>query len=409
MKFIIYILIVLLSFSIHINAKEKTINELVDMIAGMNDTKMQYFFWVKDNNAYLASTKKDDVSLRVWYYTQSRKWQPIHNAGAFDGFSEAVKSFRDVAQNKNEETITFSSIIDGSLRGTALEKAKLIENTTINIGWYFWVQNGNAFLFKKINDNEIKIWYYTIPDKKWQPIHNAGAFDGYKKAPKTLESTSFNPLQGTLSTGNAIPINDSNEGIEPEIKTATYKLTFKATWNSSTHPKNFPSNPHFSPLIGGLHNDKTSIWKSGGISSLGMKSMAETGSVSSITRSMKSDKNINRIIKGSLLSPSPKQISLNFEVSSDYPYLSIVSMLAPSPDWFIGVNSLKLLDNENNWINDKTISLKLYDAGTDSGTLFNSSNIATNPQEAIKELTDKSNTDFEDGKPFVGEFILIKQ
>ncbi len=46
---------------------------------------------------------------------------------------------------------------------------------------------------------------------------------------------------------------------------------------------NFPSNPHFSPLIGATHNSKTSIWMPGEISSAGMEVMAETGATGTLT------------------------------------------------------------------------------------------------------------------------------
>lgn len=409
MKSYIYIVITLLVLSSNINAVEKTVDELALIVANASNTEMKYFFWAQGDERYLAKIKEDATSFGVWSYTRERKWQPIHNADAFNGFPLALKSFENITIDRGGETITFSSIIDGSISGVALEKARVIENKTIKIGWYFWLQDNHAFLLKKISDNEISIWNYT-DTKKWRPIHNADAFDGYPIAPNTLSTTTFSPAQGTLSTGVVIPTGSSSNTNEPQANTtATYKLVFNATWSSSTHPKNFPSNPHFSPLVGGLHNDKTGIWKREEIASEGIKVMAETGSRGTLINMMKSNENINLTIKGSPLNPSPKQISLTFEAKSGYPYLSIVSMLAPSPDWFIGVNSLKLLDDNGSWIEGKTIDLKLYDAGTDSGKIFNSSNIATLPREPIKTLSDKENTDFEDGKPFVGQFIITKQ
>ena len=206
MKFFIFLFTIFLLFWTNVNAKEKTVDELVSVIANTSNLEMKYFFWVQNGDAYLAKTKQDGTSLGVWYYTKERKWQPIHSSGAFDGFSEASKSFESVTRDKTKETIAFSSLIDGSIEGIPLTKAKALENKTVNIGWYFWVQNKDAFLFKKAkNSSEIRIWYYT-GERKWRPIHNASAFDGYKEAKKTLESASFNPAQGTLSTGKSIPM-----------------------------------------------------------------------------------------------------------------------------------------------------------------------------------------------------------
>lgn len=72
-------------------------------------------------------------------------------------------------------------------------------------------------------------------------------------------------------------------------------------------------------------------------------------------------------------------------------------MIAPSPDWFIGLESLNLLDN-GQWINSKEIKLFLYDSGSDSGTQFTSANSVTNPKENITKLTSNaSDTDFDSG------------
>ena len=76
----------------------------------------------------------------------------------------------------------------------------------------------------------------------------------------------------------------------------------------------------------------------------------------------------------------------NLEISEDYPLLTLVSMIAPSPDWFIGVNSLSLLDASNDWKNSIEIDMFVYDSGTDSGTNYDSSNVVTTPQENISSL-----------------------
>jgi hypothetical protein len=45
-------------------------------------------------------------------------------------------------------------------------------------------------------------------------------------------------------------------------------------------------------------------------------------------------------------------------------------MVAPSPDWFAGINSLSLCRN-GAWIDGETVELAdVYDAGTDSGEAF---------------------------------------
>ena len=60
-------------------------------------------------------------------------------------------------------------------------------------------------------------------------------------------------------------------------------------------------------------------------------------------------------------------------------------MLAPSPDWFVGVNGINLFSG-NKWIIDTTINLYPHDAGTEEGDIFGYNNPATVPQQNIHLL-----------------------
>ena len=61
-------------------------------------------------------------------------------------------------------------------------------------------------------------------------------------------------------------------------------------------------------------------------------------------------------------------------------------MIAPSPDWFVGAQSLALMEG-GNWV-DKTIPLTAWDSGTDSGPNFTSGNQDTNPAQPISLIND---------------------
>ncbi len=44
---------------------------------------------------------------------------------------------------------------------------------------------------------------------------------------------------------------------------ATYVVTFLSSWSATTHPQGFPSNPHFSGLIGATHDSTVAFWTAG--------------------------------------------------------------------------------------------------------------------------------------------------
>ena len=61
-------------------------------------------------------------------------------------------------------------------------------------------------------------------------------------------------------------------------------------------------------------------------------------------------------------------------------------MIGPSPDWFVGVSGLSLME-DGDWADSVTVQLFAWDAGTDSGPNYTSPNQNTNPAEPITLLT----------------------
>ena len=206
-----YVFIGLFCIFIFNNAYAKTVDELVKKIANSTPT-MKYLFWVaKDEsskNVPYLTLKKKSGGFAVWHFTSDKKWQPIHNTGKFNNFPKADGVFVSVSLDKIKEAITFGAISNAPVNDSANQKAKILESKDFNIGWYFWVNNKDAFLFRAKKNKEISIWYFTS-DKKWQPIHNASGFDGFDKAEKNFDSVSFEPSTGVLTIGKSMsPEND---------------------------------------------------------------------------------------------------------------------------------------------------------------------------------------------------------
>lgn len=78
-------------------------------------------------------------------------------------------------------------------------------------------------------------------------------------------------------------------------------------------------------------------------------------------------------------------------VKGMYSMVSVISMLAPSPDWFVGVDSYDLCGSDG-WKNSVMKELPAWDAGTDSGTDFKSADMVTMPQDVIRQITKDSDT-----------------
>lgn len=173
-----------------------------------------------------------------------------------------------------------------------------------------------------------------------------------------------------------------------ESDSATYDLIFNATWSSQTHPVDFPSNSHFSGIIGMSHNDSSTLFVEGKLASLGIKNMAELGSKLALIDEINlkiGEGDGFYLISGEGINPSPGKVSAQLLVDQSHSFVSVTSMIAPSPDWFIAASVQNLLQG-GFWIDSLTVDVTSYDAGTDSGVTFKSANLTTNPPENIFKI-----------------------
>ena len=175
----------------------------------------------------------------------------------------------------------------------------------------------------------------------------------------------------------------------------TYEITFRSLWNANEHQA-FPSNAHFSPIAVLSHNENFQLFGIGENASEAFEELAETGSLSqtnSLAESAKSNGTVFQYETSSSLFPKPGADSLKVTIkaSKEYAMISLASMIAPSPDWIVGVDSLDLIE-DGAFIMEKTISLYALNAGTEEGDQignFSINNVETNPQEAISKLSEQ--------------------
>lgn len=182
---------------------------------------------------------------------------------------------------------------------------------------------------------------------------------------------------------------------------AQYEVTFKGNWSAGTFATNYPSNAHFSPLIGLTHNDSVKLYQVGQLASPGVEQVAETGQTGTIVSEIAShitNNNAQFTVYGSSGQTSgSSEIKFKFSANQAFPNFSFVSMVAPTSDWFVGIDSIKLYES-GAWKTNEDVNLRVYDAGTEEGENFSLNNAATDPKENISRLTtNAANTDFNDG------------
>lgn len=185
--------------------------------------------------------------------------------------------------------------------------------------------------------------------------------------------------------------------------TATYDINFTSTWNESDHGT-LPGNAHWSNLVGANHNSNIVFLEMGGMATPGIEDVAETGSNTAFNAEVNTAITAGDAEQWFQQGFSPfaaisSATLTDVVISEDYPLLTLLSMIAPSPDWIIAVNSLNLWDTTNsNWKDSFSLDLYPYDAGTENGFGYSTSNTATSPQGVIASVAGASGYPFGSAK-----------
>ena len=184
----------------------------------------------------------------------------------------------------------------------------------------------------------------------------------------------------------------ASDPVAPFASQALYTLTFQGAWTTADTPDGVPSGAHFSRLAGAVHNAGVSFLESGGTASAGVESMAEDGAIGTLESEVQTAIDaspataLSSFQGGTDVGGVTAAQILNPTLSTAHPRVTLVTMVAPSPDWFVGVSGLPLLNSSGRWLRSHTLNLYPWDAGTEEGTGFSLSNSATTPQGVITSI-----------------------
>jgi len=169
---------------------------------------------------------------------------------------------------------------------------------------------------------------------------------------------------------------------------ATYDITFNSTWNAVDHTE-IPANAHWSNLVGATHKNENAFLQFLQPASTGIRDVAELGSNHALMNEVQNSTHTKAWLNTAFNSYSAiSSATLTaIEFTEEYHLLTLVSMIAPSPDWFIAVNSLDLRNDSNTgWKQSFTVAVFVYDAGTDSGSSYNAANMETSPPIGVFKI-----------------------
>lgn len=190
---------------------------------------------------------------------------------------------------------------------------------------------------------------------------------------------------------------------------ARYRVRFINNWTQTNFPIQFPANAHLTGMVGATHTENIKFFDVGAMATIGVKNVAETGSKTELLNEVAQEVNrgfADAALSGNGVNFGVAETTMEFSMRTSHPRVTLLSMLGPSPDWFTGVQGI-LLYVENNWLSNLVIPLKVYDAGTDDGSTFNSPNLVSSPaREVLLLSTSEVNSDFTNGvNRLTGEYV----
>jgi len=140
--------------------------------------------------------------------------------------------------------------------------------------------------------------------------------------------------------------------------TPAYSADFDVTVTNLTRGS------YFTPLLVTAHTSETSLFQSGASASTSLQAMAEGGSIAALSADLAGfNATVVENPAAGLLGPGQSATAmLNTDDAADNTELSVVAMVLPSNDGFLGLNSITVPTEPGTY----TFDVPAYDAGTEA-------------------------------------------
>lgn len=201
--------------------------------------------------------------------------------------------------------------------------------------------------------------------------------------------TKTSDSMGMDSGSSMSSMSGMSEGVE-------YTVVLRSRWTKDRFPFEYPAagaltGPHFSGLIGASHNASYAVFATGTRPSAGLERLSEEGKHSPLDeeiRSAVSAGSAGALVESGALRDFGDSLVATVRVDADHPLVSLVAMIAPSPDWFTGVSNVNLMEN-GAWVSSRTLDLWAYDSGGDDGTTYKAADQDNNPKKPTSRETSR--------------------
>jgi hypothetical protein len=190
----------------------------------------------------------------------------------------------------------------------------------------------------------------------------------------------------------------------PAAGPVKYHVVFTPLWTKASFPFEYPDTslihkPHFSGLIGTAHNASYHVFTEGQPPTPGLERLSEEGKHDPLDAEIKAAiaaGNALALTESDPLKDFTQTAAADVTVDDAHAMVSLVAMIAPSPDWFAGVSDVDLKEN-GAWVASKTLDVSAWDSGGDDGTTYLADDKDTNPKKPTR--LNQGRHFLKDGKP----------
>jgi len=162
-----------------------------------------------------------------------------------------------------------------------------------------------------------------------------------------------------------------------------YYCTFRGKWSKERHPNDFPKAASWSAPVIMSHSKDWRMWTGTETVTAGVEYMAEEGFPTILYNEFQNAgyETLHMIVGDRMFNTTESQHLPPINVTYNHPWLSSMTKISPSPDWFVGFSDFRTISYDTEtFYNRFVIQSYVWDAGTDDGQNYLSFDRDLDPQ-----------------------------
>ncbi|XP_004921707.1 spondin-1 [Bombyx mori] len=169
---------------------------------------------------------------------------------------------------------------------------------------------------------------------------------------------------------------------------AVYKVTLATMWTEERFPKDYPlehrPKAQWSQVFGQSHNSNYRLYRLGEVARATVREFAQFGKIDDLVNESDEEPKVYDQFSAPAIKSGEGETENMVFVDGGHSLVSLICRLIPSPDWFVGVDSLDLCV-DHSWVDEVALDLEPLDAGAASGLTFTAPRWDTDPPEPISK------------------------